>query len=135
MDSVRRELEKMRANSRGGSFLLEDGTRFEFDPQPQLAQEFVGHTSACIRADLAREMRPEPHRYYRAIAKARDRKSAFNMLYDWEPTDKQHPPCPYNAWVLVGEGRIEDVPFARSGYLDGVGYVNVDPIPHSEGAE
>ena len=70
----------MKAQARGDSFLLTDGSRFRFDPQPQLAQEFRGHIHACIMADLRREMRPPVHHYYKAIARAKDRMVAFKML-------------------------------------------------------
>ena len=131
MDRVRRELEKMRAESRGDSFELEGGSRYYLDLQPILAQEFVGFTSACIRADYARQMRPEPHRYYRALCKAKDRREAIRLYFPkWTPEDTQHPNCPFNVWTLVFEGRLEDMPFAPSGWIDGE-WKDLTPIPYT----
>ena len=130
MDKYRKDLERMRAAARGDSFKLVDGTRYYLEPQPGLAVEKTRFVSECIAADYERRMRPEPHEHYKMLCKAKDRREAMRLFFpNWTPESVQNPMCPYNVWVLVSEGRLEDMPFAEDGWVDGE-WQEVHPIPY-----
>ena len=60
------------------SFVLEDGSRYYFDPT---SAEIFLHSMDCLRAQGECESFPEPPETVKAIASARDRASALNQLY------------------------------------------------------
>src|SRR5215210_8219649 len=60
------------------SFVLEDGSRYYFDPA---SGECFLHSMDCLRAQGDCEPFPEPPETEKAIARARDRRAALNQLY------------------------------------------------------
>jgi len=132
MDKWRRELDHMRAETRGGYFELVDGTRFYLDPDPTFTEERLRHTFECIEADMERRMRPEPLPYYKALCQARDRRGAIRLFFpEWDPRKNlRNPLFPYNLWTLLEEGRLEDLAFAPND--DDEEFPDVTPIPYSE---
>jgi len=133
MDKYRHELQKMQAAARGESFELEGGGRFYLDPEPTFTQERLRHVFECVQADYERKMRPEPHRYYRALCEAKNRRAALNKYFlpEWTPDAPRAPLFPYNVWVLVEEGRLVDQPFAEDGFdEDENEWVECSPIPY-----
>jgi hypothetical protein len=72
-----RRLER-NANEDLASFILEDGTRYYYNPTS--AETFL-HSMDCLRAQGDCEPFPEPPETVKAIAKARDRRAVLNQLY------------------------------------------------------
>jgi len=136
MDKWRRELDRLRAGTRGTSFKLVDGGHYQLPPEPGFGAEKYAFTMACVAADVERRMRPAPPPYYKALCRAKDRRAALRLFYpEWSPeTSKQNPVCPYNLRVLVQEGRLEDLPFAPDGWSeeDEKVWEEVHPIPYVE---
>ena len=86
------DVNRLRASLRGEleSFELTDGTRFWFDEQEAYAELFLFGVG-CLKAGRA-EDRPEPPEIVRALAKAQDRRAAFDALaptpfwpYEYDP--------------------------------------------------
>jgi len=92
-----RKLEKsMRGNM--GSFELADGRRHYFDPQEQFKAMFL-YFADSMKADHRRSLRPEPPDILRAVAGARDRGEALDLVmggYSHLPIDRE---------ALVGRGK------------------------------
>src|SRR5215211_344765 len=114
MDRWRRMLDQLRGDSGMRYFDLEDGTRYYLDPDPIFTEERLRHTDECMYADVERRMRPAPHRDYKALCKAKNRQAAIRLFFpEWDPKKSpRNPLFPYNLWVLLEEGRLEDLPFA-----------------------
>ena len=93
-----RKLEKsMRGNM--GSFELADGWRHYFDPQEQFKAMFL-YFADSMKADHRRSLRPEPPDILRAVAGARDRGEALDLVmggYSHLPIDRE---------ALVGRGKF-----------------------------
>jgi len=122
----------MRDDDGARYFYLVDGTRYYLDPDTVFHEQRLRHTHECMYADVERRMRPEPHPYYKALCKAKNRRAAVKLFFpDWSPeTATQNPIFPYNLWTLIEEGRLEDFPFAESGWDDGE-WFEVTPIPYA----
>ena len=60
-------------------FELEDGQRFYFDPQEAFKATFL-YFSDSMRADWKREARPEPPALLKAVADAKDRVEALEIV-------------------------------------------------------
>ncbi len=89
---MRGRLRRLQAKLRGqfDYFELEGGGKHWYDPQAVGAELFL-HGCACLRAG-APENRPEPPEIVRALARAKDRRAAFDALapnplwpYELEP--------------------------------------------------
>jgi|SRR5215213_5138785 len=97
------------------SFVLEDGSRYFYDPT---GGECYLHSLDCLRAQADAEPFPEPPETLKAITRAKDRTAALNKLYggtfDVFPYDKQG---------LVARGEL--VPRSMV-----VGYELGEPIPN-----
>jgi hypothetical protein len=85
---------KLRGNME--SFVLEDGTRYYFDPR---GGELFLHLCACLRADHAGRPRPEPPATLQAVCRARDRRSAIAKV----ATDGL---APYQLQALLERGEL-----------------------------
>ncbi len=74
------QLRRLKQGARGNleSFILEDGSRYYFNPT---SAEIFLHSMACLRAQGECEPFPEPPETVKAIARARDRGAALNQLY------------------------------------------------------
>ena len=129
-------MDRLRAGAWGTSFELVDGTRYQLPPEPGFGVEKYAFTMECIHADVERRMRPEPPEYYNALCQAKDRRAALRLFFsEWSPeTSETNPMCPYNLWVLLEEGRLEDMPFAPDGWSeeDPNVWEEVHPIPYVE---
>src|SRR5215218_6620504 len=75
-DKLRRLEQGARENL--ASFVLEDGSRYYFDPA---SGECFLHSMDCLRAQGECEPFPEPPETVKAIVRARDRRAALNQLY------------------------------------------------------
>ena len=60
------------------SFILEDGSRYYFDPTSGKCHL---HGLACLRAQGDAQPFPEPPETLKAIARAKDRRAALKKLY------------------------------------------------------
>jgi hypothetical protein len=81
------------------SFVLEDGSRYYYDP---VSAELFLHMCDCLRAQGDGEPFPEPPETIKAIARARDRRAAYEQVRGgamWEL-------FPYEVDALVGRGEI-----------------------------
>jgi hypothetical protein len=78
--ALRNKLKQLERRAREdlASFVLEDGSRYYFDPT---SGECFLHSMDCLRAQGECEPFPEPPETLRAIARARDRGAALNQLY------------------------------------------------------
>ncbi len=96
---LRGELHRLWASLRGqlSSFELADGSRYWYDPQAVGAELFL-HGAACLRAG-APANRPPPPEIVRALARAKDRRAAFEAL-------APNPLFPYEYEVLVERGEL-----------------------------
>jgi hypothetical protein len=76
---LRDQLRGLKRGLRGNleSFLLEDGTRYWFDPA---GPELFLHTVACLAAQGDGVNFPEPPETLRAVAQARHREAALNQV-------------------------------------------------------
>src|SRR5215217_793019 len=102
----------MRNEVSGVSFELVDGTRYYLPHENDFAEQRCRFWAECFEADLAREPRPEPHPYYKALADAKDRSAAARHFWPvWEPGSEQPFFCPYDVNALILEGRFIDIPF------------------------
>ena len=109
MDRIRRELAKMREATAPSSFLLEDGSRFHYDPDNVWKIVFP-HGFECMRADYDNKPRPPAPPLFKALCRARDRDAALTAMY---PNWRTRPPmCAYDLHALVGEGVLVDKAFA-----------------------
>jgi hypothetical protein len=95
-DKLRR-LEKV-ARGRLSSFELRDGQRYYFDPQEAWKITFRFFADS-MDADYKREVRPEPPDLLKAVADARDRREALNLVMD----GGSHLPLDREALVERGE--------------------------------
>jgi len=96
-DKLRKLEETMRGNM--GSFELADGRRHYFDPQEQFKAMFL-YFADSMKADHRRSLRPEPPDILRAVAGARDRGEALDLVmggYSHLPIDRE---------ALVGRGKF-----------------------------
>ena len=76
-DKLRRLEKSMR--DRLTSFALEDGSTFYFDPEEAFTATF-GFFTASLRADWEREPRPQQPEVLRAVADAKDRRRALELV-------------------------------------------------------
>jgi hypothetical protein len=83
------------------SFILEDGSRYYFDPT---SAEIFLHSMDCLRAQgsEAGEPFPEPPETVKAIARARDRRAALNQLYP----EGSFGVFPYEVEALIERGEL-----------------------------
>jgi hypothetical protein len=88
-----------RAREDLASFVLEDGTRYYFDPA---SGDCFLHSMDCLRAQGECEPFPEPPETLKAIAKARDRSAALNQLYP----NGSFGIFPYEPEALVERGEL-----------------------------
>jgi hypothetical protein len=80
-------------------FILEDGSRFYFDPT---GPEVFLHSLACLAAQgEGKTTFPEPPPVVKAIARAKDRAAAFANVYD-----AGFLVMPYNAEALIERGEF-----------------------------
>jgi hypothetical protein len=93
-----RRLER-NANEDLASFVLEDGTRYYFNPT---SAEIFLHSTACLRAQGDCEPFPEPPETVKAIARARDRRAALHQLYP----NGSFGMFPYEVEPLVERGEL-----------------------------
>jgi hypothetical protein len=87
------------ANKDLASFVLEDGSRYYFDPA---SGALFLHACDCIRAGSAGEPFPEPPETVKAIARARDRRAALNQLYP----NGSFGIFPYEVEALIERGEL-----------------------------
>ncbi len=101
--TLRQQLKRLEQSLRGAleSFILEDGSRYFFNP---MSGEIFLHSVACLCAQGEREPFPEPPETVKAIAKARDRRAAFEQVYGSEAGD--FVVCPYEVEALVERGEF-----------------------------
>jgi hypothetical protein len=101
--TLRRQLKRIEQSLRGtlGSFVLEDGSRYYYDPT---SAECFLHSMDCLRAQGECEPFPEPPETVKAIARARDRRAAFEQVYGSEAGD--FVVCPYEREALVERGEL-----------------------------
>jgi hypothetical protein len=73
-------VKRLERGARGdlASFILEDGSRYYFDP---ISGECFLHAMECLRTQGEGKPFPEPPETLKAIARARDRRCALNQLY------------------------------------------------------
>jgi hypothetical protein len=95
------KMRRLEAAARGQveSFELADGSRFYYEPQ---SSELFLHTCECLRAHDKPE-RPEPPELVKAIARARDRRAAYEQVTDGAGTFSAFP---YDVEALVERGEI-----------------------------
>ena len=101
---MRSKLRRLEAAARGklDSFVLEDGSRFYFDPADATA---LLHSLDCLRAQgEGKTTFPEPPPKVKAIARAKDRAAAFEMVYSAKFTI-----MPYDTEALIGRGEFVPV--------------------------
>jgi hypothetical protein len=101
MEVSRRWLKRIERDARGalGSFELEDGTRHHYDP---MGAELYLHMCDCLRAQGEGVPFPEPPETIKAIARARNRRAAFEQVRGgamWEL-------FPYEVDALIERGEI-----------------------------
>ncbi len=103
-------------------FELADGSRHYFDPEEAGKDNFL-YLTACVRADFRREPRPEPPDALRAVAGAKDRRSALEAVCPPPPVV----PCiPVDVEALVERGEFVPRPLVA-------GREHVDPRePHED---
>jgi hypothetical protein len=82
------------------SFVLEDGSRYYFDP---VSGDCFLHAMECLRAQGEGMPFPEPPETMKAIARARDRRSALKQLY---PNGTALSVFPYEEEALVERGEL-----------------------------
>ena len=85
-----------------GSFELEEGRRFYYDPQ---SPEMFLHICDCLRNHEKPE-RPEPPELMKAIARAKDRRSAYEQATAGAGIFAEFP---YETEVLIERGEIVPV--------------------------
>ena len=82
-------------------FELADGSRYFYEPEKAWTELFL-HGSKCLEADYRSEQRPEPPEILKAVAKARDRRSAVERLYAQDPA----PLTAYDLEALAERGEL-----------------------------
>jgi hypothetical protein len=94
-------LKRLERDARDGlaSFILEDGSRYYFDPT---SGECFLHSMDCLRAQGDCEPFPEPPETVKTIAEARDRRAALNQLYP----NGSFGIFPYEVDALVERGEL-----------------------------
>ena len=131
MDRYRRMLEQIKSTAGVKSFRLVDGTEYRLPDEGVVATEMFTFSFDCMRADWHRQMRPAPHRFYKALCQAADRREAVRLfLPEWTEHDPQNAMSPYSLRKLISDGVLEDMPFAPSGMLDGE-WKDTTPIPYA----
>ena len=101
---MRSKLRRLEAAALGklDSFILEDGSRFYFDPAD--ATVFL-HSMDCLRAQgKGKPTFPEPPPKVKAIARARDRAAALKQVYSGDFTV-----MPYDTEALIERGEFVPV--------------------------
>ena len=98
--SLRGKLDRLQKTMQGklSFFELADGRRYCFDPQETFRATFM-FLADSLQADHAREPRPEPPEVLRAVADARDRRTALDRVMGGYP----HLPLDLEALVERGE--------------------------------
>jgi hypothetical protein len=82
------------------SFVLEDGSRFYYDPE---SAECFLHSMDCLRAQAEGETAfPEPPETVKAIARARDKGGALHQLYP----SGSFSVFPYDVGALLERGEL-----------------------------
>ena len=128
MDFLRRELEKYRGPRQ--SILLRDGRRIVLPSPLGTAQgEVHSYMLDCVAPDMERRPRPEPPRWFYAMADAANREEAIRLFYtDYEPgDDSRHIGDAFCLDCLAREGRLVDSSIAPSD-----AQTDVRPIPYGE---
>jgi hypothetical protein len=100
--TLRNWIKRLERDAREGleSFVLEDGSRFYYDPT---SAECFLHSMDCLRAQGEGETTfPEPPETIKAIARAHDRRVALNQLYP----SRSFGVFPYDVEVLVERGEL-----------------------------
>ncbi len=82
-------------------FELDDGSRYFYEPEEVWSKVFM-HGSNCMRADYRSEPRPEPPDILKAVAKAKDRRSAVERLY----APGTYPFTAYDLEALIERGEF-----------------------------
>jgi hypothetical protein len=101
MGRIKGRLKRLERGAREdlASFALEDGSRHYYDPA---SGECFLHSVDCLRAQGDCEPFPEPPETLMAIARARDRRAAFDQLYPMGSLSV----FPYEVEALVGRGEL-----------------------------
>jgi hypothetical protein len=81
------------------SFVLEDGSRYYYNP---ISGECFLHSMDCLRAQGDCEPFPEPPETLKAVARARNRRVAFDRLYPRGSLSV----FPYEEEALVERGEL-----------------------------
>jgi hypothetical protein len=98
---LRSRVKRLERAARGdlASFVLEDGSRYYYDPQ---SGECFLHSMDCLRAQGDCEPFPEPPETVKAIVRARDRRAALDQL----APNGSFGVFPYEVEALVGRGEL-----------------------------
>jgi hypothetical protein len=98
---MRNKLRRLERAARGklGSFVLEDGSRYYFDPT---SAELFLHWCNCLRAGSAHNWPPAPE-VMRKLCEAKDVQSALEQVRDEGSWDT----FVYDPEVLINERRLE----------------------------
>jgi hypothetical protein len=101
--ALRDRLRRLEKTMRGrlSSFELADGTHYYFEPEKVWSELFL-HGSDCLEADYKSEPRPDPPPILKAVARAKDRRSAIERLY----APGTHPFAAYDPEALVERGEF-----------------------------
>ncbi len=80
---LRNQLRALKRAVRGNmrSFELVDGTMYHYDPQDAFEVTF-GYFSESLRSDWQGEPRPEPPEALQAVARARNRREALELVME-----------------------------------------------------
>ncbi len=81
------------------SFVLEDGTRFYFDP---VSAEMFLHAMDCLRAQGEGKPFPEPPEVIKALTRARNREAAYHQVRGGASFGL----FPYDAEALIERGEL-----------------------------
>ena len=117
---LREQLRGLKRDLRGNldSFILEDGTRYWFDPS---SAELFLHAVGCLSAQGDGVDFPEPPETLKAVARARHREAALNQVlggasfvlfpYEFEPLVEHGTLVPRSlvAGHELGEGPLPDL--------------------------
>ncbi len=106
-------MHRLWASLRGqlSSFELADGSRYWYDDPQAACVELFLHAGACLRAG-APANRPPPPEIVRALARAKDRRAAFDAL---EPV----PFFPYEYEAFIRDGLLVHRSLIAGRGLDG----------------
>jgi hypothetical protein len=101
MGRIRGWLKRLERDARKdlASFVLEDGSRHYYDPE---SGDCFLHSMDCLRAQGDGEPFPEPPETVKAIARAKDRRTALNQLYP----NGSFGVFPYEPEALVERGEL-----------------------------